>query len=146
MPLQAGKLAAIVLVLLFSAGVFFELVPAGSITALLVVPVLALGLALVVAAETAVAGYRTLRDGERLTDRLAARPTYSVVRAGEVVAALLPVVAFALVVAALPAGPMAGPGAIGLMFVVVGLALVVFGGSLVRTLAEYYYHRRGAGA
>jgi hypothetical protein len=144
-PLQAAKLAAVVVTLLFSVGLFFELVPSGSITSLFAAPVLALALALVVAAETAVAGYRTLRADERVTDRLASRPVYSVVRAIEVVAAVVAVGAFTLVVASIPPGPMAGPGAIGLMFVVVGLGLLVLGGCLVRTLAEFYYYRRGAG-
>lgn len=145
-PLQVGKLAAIVVALLFSAGAFFGLVPAESVTALFVVPLLALVLAVVVVAETAFAAYRTVRTGGTVVDRLASRPVYSVVRAVEVVAALLSVGAVALVLAALPPGPMAGPGAIGLMFIVVGLALLVLAGCLVRTLAEFYYHRRDAGA
>lgn len=143
-PLQACKLAAIVAVLLFSAGVVSGVVPSRGPTSLLLVPLLAFALAAAVAAEALLAGYRAVRAGGPLTARLADRPAYGVVRAGEVLLAVLSVGAFALVVAALPDGPMAGPGAIGLWFLVVGLGLLVLAGSLVRTLTEYYFQRRSA--
>lgn len=141
-PLQAAKLAAIVVVLPYSAGVIFGLVPVESITSLIVVPFLAIGLVVAVAAETLLAGVRALRADGRLADRLASRPFYTLVRAVEVLAAVVSVGAVAYIVASIPEGPMAGPGALWLWFVVVGLAGLVLVGSLVRTLAEYYHHRR----
>lgn len=141
-PLQACKLAAIVVVLLFTGGVLSGFVPGRGPTSLFLVPVLALAVAVAVAAETLLAGYRSARTGGSPTDRFAARPLYAVVRAGEVLLVVLSVGAFVFVVSSLPDGPMAGPGAIGLWFLVVGLGLLVLAGSLVRTLTEYYYQRR----
>jgi hypothetical protein len=145
-PLQAWKLAAVLATLLFSAGVISGVVPDRSVTSLLVVPVLALLLAVVVAAETLFAGYRYARLSGSLIDRVADRRGYALVRAAEAVAALLSVFAFAAVLASLPDGPMAGPGAVGLLFVMVGLGLLVLAGSLVRTLTEYYRYRRRSAA
>jgi hypothetical protein len=144
-PLQTCKLVAIVGVLLSSAGVFFGLVPAQSVTTLLLVPLLALALAVAVAAETLLAGYRAIRAGGPPTDGLAGSRAYGLARAGEVAAVALSASGFAVVVSALPDGSMAGPGAIGLWFLLLGLSLLVLGGSLVRVLTEYYYYyRRGA--
>ncbi|WP_227356871.1 hypothetical protein [Haladaptatus salinisoli] len=39
-----------------------------------------------------------------------------------------------------------GPAGVGPLFIVVGLALIVLGGVLVRTLVEYYYLRRSLDA
>jgi hypothetical protein len=145
-PLQAGKLAVVLVALLFSAGVYLGVVPLQSVTGLFVVPVLALVLAVAVAVEALSAGYRRVRDGGPLTERLADRPAYALVHGGEVAVAVLAVGAFAAVLAALPDGPMAGPGAVGLFFLMVGLGLLILGASLVRTLTEYYYYRRGSAA
>ncbi|MFC7046062.1 hypothetical protein ACFQH6_12140 [Halobacteriaceae archaeon GCM10025711] len=145
-PLQAGKLVAVVVTLLYSTGVFFGLLPTRSVESLLLVPALGIVLVLVVAAETLFAGYRLLRADCPVTARLAERPAYSVVRIGEVLAVVLSIGGFVFVVSRIPNGPMAGPGAIGLLFVIVGLGVLILGGSLVRTLTEYYYHRRTAAA
>lgn len=141
-PLQASKLATTVVVLLYAAGVYFGIVPTRGITSLFIVPVLGFALVVVVLAETLLLGYRSLRTAESLSDRFGARPRYALVRGGEVLLAFLPAVAFVVIVERLPDGPMSGPGAIGLFFVVVGLGLLAIGGCLVRTLVEYYHHRR----
>lgn len=140
-PLQAGKLVAVVVTLPFASGVVYGLVPDQGLAGLFLVPLLGLGLALVVAAETLFAGYRSIRSGSRLTDRLEGHPTYSIVRVVEVVLVVLSSGAFAYIVGTLPEGPMAGPGAIGLWMMMVGLGLLIIGGSLLRTLTEYYYCR-----
>ena len=143
-PLQACKLTAIVALLLYSTGVFFGVVPSQGITSLFLVPLLAFALALVVTAEALFTGFRSVHTDGSLTDRFTDRRVYVIVRAAEVVLAVLPVGVVVAIVAALPDGPMAGPGAIGLFFVLIGLGLLVLGGSLVRTVAEYYYYRQNA--
>lgn len=143
-PLQACKLAAIVVVVPVGAAVFFGVVPYRGLLGLFIVPLLALGLVVTVTAETLLAGYRQVRTDRSLIDRLAEGPLYSTVRTVEALAAVLAVGAFAFVLGTLPDGPMAGPGAIWIWFVVVGLGLLVLAGSLVRTLVEYVVHRRTA--
>lgn len=140
-PLQACKLAAIIVVVSISVAVFGELVSNPSVMSLFLVPLLGLGLVLVIGVETLLASYRFIRSGESLTDRLLARPVYTLVRGVELVLALLGVGLFIAVIVALPPGPMAGPGAIGLWMITVGLGVLVVGGSLVRTFAEYYRYR-----
>jgi hypothetical protein len=143
-PLQACKLVAVVCILAVATLGFFRILPGQQLRVLLLVAFLGPVLALVVLAEALVAGYRTLRseDDESPTDRLAARPAYTAVRAVEVVVPLLAGGAFAVLIATLPDEPMSGPGAIGLLFVGVGLGLLALVSILVRTLAEYVLHRR----
>jgi len=145
-PLQAGKLAATVVALLVSTVAFFGLVPVTDITTLFLAPVVAFFLTMVVVAEALVAGYRALGDDRRLTERLADRPLYTAVRALEAGLAVAAVAGFVALVAWIPDGPMAGPGAIGVFFVVVGLAALVLAGTLLRTLAEYVDYRRSNSA
>jgi len=141
-PLQAAKLVAVAGTLGFGVLGAYRVLPDQQLAALLTVPVVSLALALVVTAETLVAGYRLVRAGPAASDRLAARPAYTLVRGVEAVAAAFTVGGTVVVIERVPDGPMAGPGAMGLLFVVVGLGLAVMGGSLLRTLTEYYYHRR----
>lgn len=142
-PIQAGKLVAIVVALPIGGAVFFGLVPYPGVLGLFLVPLLGVGLTVVVVLEALSAGFRALRAGRPTAGWLGDRPVYTVVRAGEVVAAVAWVAALLYVLSTIPDGPMAGPGAIGLWLIMVGLALVVVVASLVRTLVEYYYHRVG---
>jgi len=107
-----------------STVVFFGIVPVGDITTLFLAPVVAFVLTMVVVAETLVAGYRALGDSRgptgRLTERLADRPLYAAVRTLEAGLAVAAVAGFVALVAWIPDGPMAGPGAIGVFFVVLG--------------------------
>jgi len=145
-PLQTCKLAAIAAVLLFAAGGVLGAIPGRGLTGLFLVVGLGVGLTLVVAAETLLAVYRFARTDTALPDRLTDRPAYTVARAIEAVSVVLVAGGFVLLVAELPDEPPAGPGAVGVLFVVAGLGVVVLGGSLVRTLSEYYYYRRDDGA
>ncbi|SFS12079.1 hypothetical protein SAMN05216559_4009 [Halomicrobium zhouii] len=145
-PLQAGKLVAVILTLLASAAVFFGVAPNAGITTLFLAPLVAFVLTMVVVAEALVAGYRALGDGRGVTDRLADRPLYGAARTLEAGLAVAAVAGFLALVAWIPEGPMAGPGAIGVFFVVVGLAALVLVGTLVRTLVEYVDYRRSDSA
>lgn len=146
-PLKACKLAAIVGTLAFGLAGFFRIIPGQQLAALLLVPVVGVVLALVVTAEALVAGYRAAHADEPPTARLATRPAYTVVRAVEAVVAVLAAGGIVGTVATLPDEPIPGPGAIGLLFVFVGLGLAVLATSLLRTLTEcYYYYRRDRAA
>lgn len=145
-PLQACKLAAVLGILVFSGLGFFRILPGQQLRVLLLVAFLGPVLALVVLAETLFAGYRVARSDDPPTDRLAARPAYTAVRAVEVVVTVLAAGTFVVLIGTLPDEPMAGPGAIGLLFVGVGLGLLALVAILARTLAEYVLHRRDRAA
>lgn len=71
---------------------------------------------------------------------------YTAVGTGEAVIAILAAGVVVATIGTLPDEPMAGPGAIGLLFSGVVLGLLILGASLVRTITEYYYYRRNATA
>lgn len=141
-PVQTVKLVAIIVTLLFAAGGVFGVIPGQGFNGLFGILFLSIGLTLVITAETLLAGYRSIGAGLSLTDQFAERQLYTAVRALEVVSAIVAVGGLVVLIARLPDEPPAGPGAIGLLFIVTGLGLVILGGSLVRTLTEYYYYRR----
>lgn len=141
-PLQAGKLLAILAILVFSIGAIIGLVPGVEITSLFLVPVLSIALAILIIAETVLAGYRSLRTDRSVTDWVADKPVYATIRAVEVLAVGLSGGAFVYVIDSIPNGPMSGPGAIGLFFIVLGIAAVILGASLLRSLSEFYYYRQ----
>lgn len=143
-PLQASKLAAVLGTLVFAIVGFFRIVPDQQLAALLLVTFLGPALAIVVAAETLLAGYRAARADGPATARLNARPAYTVVRAGEAIIAVLAAGAFAAVIGTLPDEPIPAPAGVGLLLLGFGLGLLVLVASLVRTLAEYYFHRHSA--
>jgi uncharacterized membrane protein len=142
-PLQAAKLAAVVGLVAFAAAGFSGFLPGFELTGLLLVMFLAPVLALVVALEAIVAGFRVLRADRSVREQFADRPAYALVRVAEPLVALVAAGSFVFLFDSFTDGPMAGPGAIGLMFIGVGLGLLVFGTVVVRVLVEYYGHRRG---
>lgn len=145
-PLQACKLVAIIATLFFAGGAVYGIVPNHGLTGFFLVVLLSVGLALTVFAETVVAGYRSLTADASLADQLSARSPYTVVRAIEAVSAIIWASSLGITIAMLPDEPPSGPGAIGLLFIITGIGLVVLGGSLVRTLVEYYLYRRDRAA
>lgn len=152
-PLQAAKLGAVLLTIVFAIGGFFRLfspVPSPfvdwQLTALLLVPFLSLLLVLVVTLETVVAGYRIVRADDRWIARLTARPTYTIVRGVEATIALLGTVAMYSALTTLADGPIPAPAGVGLALIFFALGLLVLVASLARTLVEYYYHRRRSAA
>lgn len=142
-PLQAGKLVAIVLTLVFALAGIFGLLPGAGLTALLVVPIVSLALAAVVALETLWAAAVAVRTDGLRTQGVTDRPLYTIVRAGEVVVAIPAAVTFIGLFVTFTDGPMSGPGAIGLLFIGVGLGVLILSVSLVRTVGEYYRYSQG---
>lgn len=139
-PLQALKLTAVIGVLAFAVAGFVGVLPGRELTGLLYLAFFPAILAVVVGAEALLAGYRLARADDPAA-RLTARRGYTAVRAVELVGAIVaPGTFYALIVQI--GGEVAGPGAIGLLFIGSGLGLVAYGSVLLRTLAEYYYHRK----
>lgn len=145
-PLQACKLVAIIATLLFVTIGVFGLIPNQGFTSLFLLILISLGLALIVTVETLFTGYRSLRTDGPLSDQFTNHPIYNIVRTGEIVIGIISAGMFIFIIGTLPDGPMAGPGAIGLLFIMSGLGLLILGGSLIRTLTEYYYHRHNSAA
>lgn len=99
-----------------------------------------MGLSLVVAGEALLAGYRLARTDDpvaRLTDRRG----YTAIRVIEVVVTVGAPGAFYLLIVQI-GSEVTGPGAIGLLFIGIARGLLAFAAVLLRTLTEYYYHRR----
>jgi hypothetical protein len=138
-PLQALKLIAVTTALAFAFISFVGVLPGQELTGMLVVAFFSPVLAVVVAAEAMLAGYRLVRADDPVFD-LTARRWYTAIRAIEsVVTVVAPGVFYVLIVQ--KGGEVAGPGAIGLLFVGIALGLLAYGPVAVRTLAECYDHR-----
>lgn len=139
-PLQALKVTAVMGVLAFGLVSFVGVLPGQELTGLLFLAFFPILLAVVVGGEALLAGYRLARTAEPAA-RLTARPGYTAIRAIEVVVAVVaPGIFYVLIVQF--GGDVAGPGAFGLLFIGIGLGLLTYGSVLLRTLGEYYYHRK----
>lgn len=143
-PVQACKLIAIVVTGLFVVGGVFGLIPNRGLDSLFLVVYLGIGLVFVITAETLLSGFRSIGTDGSLAGQFATRRMYTAVRLLEVLSAIVSVVGVIVLLATLPEGPMAGPGAIGLLFIVSGLGALILAGSLIRTVTEFYYYRRTA--
>ena len=140
-PLQALKLGSALGSFAFALAGYLGLLPGRGLQSLLVVAFFPMLLALVVAGEAVLAGYRLARSDD-LIDRRSARRGYTGIRVLEVVVTVGAPGAFYLLVVRI-GGEVAGPGAIGLLLYGIALGLLAYGAVLLRTLVEYYDHRRG---
>lgn len=139
-PLQALKLTAVIGTLVSGVAGFAGVLPGQNLPALLVLAFFPMILAVVVGAEALFAGYRLARADDPVA-RLTARRGYTAIRVIEVaVTVAAPGVFYVLIVQI--GGEVPGPGAIGLLFIGIALGLLAYGAVLLRTLVEYYYHRR----
>ncbi|WP_096390650.1 hypothetical protein [Halopenitus persicus] len=140
-PLQACKLAAVLVTVLAAIAALTGLSPVGPLRVLLIVAFIGPLLGLVVLVETLVAGYRALLTDEEPLGRFGDRPVYLVLRVLEVVLTVTAGGAFVVLIWTLPEN-LPGPGAIGVLFVGVALGLLVLVAVLARTVLEYVLHRR----
>ena len=141
-PLQALKLTAVIGSLVFGVASFAGVLPGQDITSLLPLAFFPMILAVVVGAEALLAGYRLVRADDPAA-RLTARRGYTAIRVIELVVTIAaPGIFYVLIVRI--GGEVPGPGAIGLLFIGIGLGLLAYGAVLLRTLVEYYYHRQRA--
>lgn len=141
-PLQAFKLAAILIVLFVATAGIFGYIPSLGLKSLFLIVVLGLLLGLVVIGETLIIAVGAIGSRESIRDQIESRPTYIVIRTLEVACVILPAGGFVYLISTIPEGPMAGPGAIGLLFIITGLGTMPMAGSLIRVLSEVYYFRQ----
>lgn len=139
-PLQALKLGSVLGILAFGLAGFTGLLGGRGLDVLLYLTFFPMVLSLVVAGEALLAGSRLSRTDDSIA-RLAHRPRYTPVRAIEVIVTVAAPGTFYLLIVEI-GGEVAGPGAIGLLFIGIALGLLAFAAVLLRTLVEYYYHRR----
>jgi len=151
-PLQAGKFLGILLSLVLGVAGFFRIVDVralidhpmlgdGQFLALILIPLLSLGLVCLVFLETIVLGYRLLRSEESLADWTAGRTSYLLIRGGE---AAVAVVGVAVITAALPplfAESTPAPAGVGIMLLLMAVGLGILVASLVRSAAELFVYR-----
>ena len=139
-PLQALKFTVVTGALAFAFASFIGIIPGQGLNGLLYLAFFPIILAVVVGAEALLAGYRLARTDDAAA-RLTARRGYTAIRAIElVVTVAAPGIFYILIVQI--GGEVAGPGAIGLLFIGLALGLLAYGAVLLRTLVEDYYHRR----
>lgn len=140
-PLQASKLAVAVVIILSVIGQIVGAFSGPTTDGVVWVSLVGLCLMVVIGIETVLTGCRFIHSGGPLNKALSNRPYYTVFRAIEAGAVALVAGAFVVLVSQIPSDPPAGPGALVVVAVVVGLALLVIGGTLLRTLFEYYEYR-----
>jgi hypothetical protein len=140
-PLQAIKLTAILIVLPVAAGIC-GIIPWGGVSSLFLVVVLGFLVGLLIIAETLVVGVRVLKSTASIRDRIDAESAYVALRTLEVASVIIPAGGFVYLISRIPEGPMAGPGAIGLLFIITGLSLMHIAGGLIRTMSEVYYFQQ----
>lgn len=148
-PLQSAKFVGILLSLVLGIGGFLRLFDAraligdpilgdGQFLALLLIPLVSLGLVVLVTAETVVAGYRVLRAEASLDDRIDGRAGYLLLRGVEAGIAVLGV---ALMAAALPplfAEGTPAPAGVGIMLLLLAVGIGILLASFVRSGAELF--------
>lgn len=146
-PLQAGKFVGILLALLFGIGGFLRIfnlravighptLADGQFLAIVLIPLVSLGLVVVVVLETIVDGYRSIRSDESIQQQLTGRPTYVLLR---VIEAAIAVTGVAIMVAALPvlfAESTPAPAGVGLMLLLLVIGFAILLTSFIRSGVE----------
>lgn len=139
-PLQAIKLTAVIGALAFGLASLIGLFPGQVLNGLLYLAFFPMILGVIVGAEALSTGY-LLAVADDPAKRATTRRWYTAVRAIELVGAVgAPTTFYVLIVQI--GGEVPGPGAIGLLFIGTGLALVAYASVLLRTVTEYYYLRK----
>lgn len=138
-PLQALKLTAVIGALAFGLVSLMGILPGQGLNGLLYLAFFPIILAVIVGTEALLTGYRLARSDDP-TGRLTAQRGYTAIRAVELIVTVgAPTTFYVLIVQI--GGEVPGPGAIGLLFIGIGLGLLAYASVLLRTLAEYYYLR-----
>lgn len=139
-PLQALKLGAVLAIFWIGLLGIAGLIPGLGLDTVLILAFVPLGFGPVVGAEALYAVYRIARDDRG--KRIRRRPLYTAIRALELGATIGAPVTFYVLIGAVGNG-VATPGTgLALLLFGVGLGLLAFGAVFLRTVAEYYYHRK----
>lgn len=150
-PLQTAKFVGILLALVFAIAGFFRILEPGALTegpmlldgqflALILLPLVSLGLVLLVSVETLVSGYRSLRSERALRDQIDGRVGYLFLRGAEAGLALLGVLLMAAAVPPLLAESTPAPAGVGIMLLLFVIALAILCVSFVRSAAELFVY------
>jgi hypothetical protein len=139
-PLQALKLTAVIGALAFGVSSLIGVLPGQGLNGLLYLAFFPIILAVSVGAEALLTGYR-VAVAEDPTLRLTIKRAYAAIRGIELIVTVgAPTIFYMLIVQFGDEVP--GPGAIGLLFIGTGLALLAYASVVLRTLTEYYYFRK----
>lgn len=156
-PVQAGKFVAILLSIVLGVGGFFRIIDVtaliddpllgdGQFLALVLLPLVSLGLVLLVFAETLVTGYHVIRSDESLTEQMAGRVGYVLLRGAEAGVALVGVTIMITALPLLFTESTPAPAGVGIMLLLMAVGLTILFTSFVRSSAELFVYSRGAGA
>lgn len=151
-PVQTAKFVGILLALTLAVAGFFRVIDAralgggpvlgdGQFLALVLLPLVSLGLVVVVFVETVVSAVRSLRSERPLGDQLAGRVGYLLLRGGEAGMAILGVLLIITAAPALVAESTPAPAGVGIMLLLFAVGFGILCASLVRSAAELFvYH------
>ena len=150
-PLQTAKFVGILLALVLAIAGFLRILDPGSLMqgpmlldgqflALILLPLVSLGLVLLVLVETLASGYRILRSERTLRDQVDGRVSYVILRGAEAGLALLGVLLMAAAVPPLLAESTPAPAGVGIMLLLFVIGLGILCVSFVRSAAELFVY------
>jgi len=151
-PVQATKFGGILLALTLAIAGFFRVINVGGIVegpafgdsqflALVLLPLVSLGLVLIVFIELLVSGYQSVRSDHSLGEQVTGRVGYLGLRGLEAGLATLGVVIIATAVPPLLVESTPAPAGVGLMLLLFAVGLGIFCVSLLRSAAELFVYR-----
>lgn len=153
--LQGAKFVVILLSLVFGTAGFFRIVDAAPVfdgpllgdpqfLALILLPLIAIVLAVVVFIETLVIGYRVVRSDDSLGEQIEGQPGYVLLRGVEAGVAVVGVTIVVTAVPALVAESTPAPAGVGIMLLLMVVGVAILAASLVRSGAELFVYRETA--
>ena len=152
-PLQTGKFVGILLAVGLFVGGFLRLVDGvlagdsllgdGQFLALVLLPVVGVGLVAVVFLETLVAGYRVVRSDRPLGEQASGRAGYVLLRGLEAGVAVVGVLVGSSALPTLFADSMPAPIGVGVMLLLAVVTLGILFASFLRSAAELFVYGAG---
>lgn len=150
-PLQAAKLVGTLLVIVLGIGGFFRVISAGAVVddpllgdgqflALLLIPIIGVGLVVVVFLEALVTGYRVFRADEPVSEQAAGRAGYVLIRGAEVAVAVVGVLVMLAALPVLFAESTPAPAGVGIMLLLAAVGVGILVTSFVRSFAELFVY------
>lgn len=150
-PLQATKFLVIVLSLVVGIGGFLRIIDLsalvdgrllgdGQLLALLLIPLVSLGLVFLVFIELLVTGYRALRAEEPITNQITGRTGYVLIRGAEAAIAIIGVMVIFAALPTLFAESTPAPAGVGILLLLMAVGLGILCTSLVRAATELFVY------
>lgn len=152
-PVQVGKFVVILLAIVLGIGGFFRIIDAtaivndpllgdGQFLALVLLPLVSLGLVLLVFAETLVTGYHVIRSDKSIMEQVVGRVGYILLRGLEAGIALVGVTIMIIALPQLLAESTPAPAGVGIMLLLTAVGLAILFTSFVRSSAELFVYTR----